>query len=128
MGIPLAGGTNGGPDAEGADDGPRVDALDFDGEFGDVADGLEPVDYGVYETSGEVGFSLLVENTGTRTFERVEVRVDVESAGAESVTANGAELGHLAPGDRWRFWVPLARDAVETSDAAPRYTVDVEAA
>ena len=86
MGIPLAGGTSDGPDA---DDGPRVEALDFDGEVGDIAEGLRPLSHGVYETPEEVGLSLLVENTGTRAFERVEVRVGVGGGTVESVATSG---------------------------------------
>lgn len=135
MGIPLAGGMDGGPggsdadEADGADGRTGFDALDFDGEVGDVTDGLRPISHSVYETSGGVGLGLLVENAGPGAFERVEVRVSVTGGGAadEFTAASGAELGRLAPSDRWWFWVPFGREVVAVSDATLRYTVDLEA-
>lgn len=138
MGIPLAGGTNdgpggpGGPDDDGDDADGRTgfDTLDVDGAVGDVDEGLWPVSHAVYETPGGLGLGLLVENTGTRAFEHLEVRVRVDGGDTvgEFTTASGAELGRLDPGGRWRFWVPIESGDEGISDSTTRYTVDVEAA
>lgn len=129
MGIPLAGGearNTGRPGVEGAEDGDvRTDSLDFEVAVGHVAEGLRPVSQSPYRSSETTGLSLLVENTGTRTFERVEVRIradDGDTVG-ELVATGESELDGLAPGDRWRLWIPLG----DGPGAATRYTIDLGA-
>jgi len=133
MGIPLAGEPTDGDGGSGegmddwTDDGEAgLHPLDFEGVVGEVTDGLCPIGHSAYETPGGTGLCLLVENTGTRAFERVEARVRLDDGGTagEFVATSGTGLDRLDPGDRWRLWIPLES---RVSDTTIGYTVDLEA-
>ncbi|MFC6941080.1 hypothetical protein ACFQE8_14085 [Salinirubellus sp. GCM10025818] len=135
MGIPLAGGTDhdGSADPSGDDPPdatPGLDPLDIDVVVGDVTDGLHPIDHAVYEVANGVGFSLLIENTGTRTFERVEARIRLDGGDTrgEFTASGGTGPDRLGPGERWRFWIPIGDGTADLSDTTSRYTIDLRAA
>lgn len=127
MGIPLAGGTGDpdGPDDATDDGDTELDPLDVEGVVGDVVDGLGVIRHSVYETPDGAGLGLLIENTGTRAFGRVEarIRLDDGSTAGEFVATSEAAESRLAPGDRWRLWIPLESGV---SDTGSGYTVDLE--
>jgi hypothetical protein len=135
MGIPLAGGTDRDDSADPSGDdssnaAPGLAPLDLDVGVGDVTDGLRTIDHAVYEVADEVGLSLLIENTGARTFERVEARIRLDGGDARDEFTASSATGPdpLGPGDRWRFWIPIGDGTADLLDPTSRYTIDLRAA
>ncbi|WP_254271417.1 FxLYD domain-containing protein [Haloarcula marina] len=95
-----------------------------------IAEGLNLLSHGVYETADGVGVTGVVENVGDVTFTEVTATVtllDQTDRIAEFEDTSAEELESLVPGLQWRFWIPFEGEEL-TAEMSYRIDVSVDRA